>query len=122
MKFHACKTGSMIALIAATLVGAQAQTDSPQRNPDTLQSIVPTADHVSLKKPYPHYKVIDTGSLGGPNSHIHLGAHVLNNAGVLTVSADTPDTILILPTGASMGIAWSLTPRTGSRGTFRTLA
>jgi hypothetical protein len=28
---------------------------------------------------YSHYKVIDRGCFGGPTSHIHLGAHVLNN-------------------------------------------
>ncbi len=46
----------------------------------------------SARRDYPHYRVIDTGSLGGPNSHIALGSRTLNNAGVLTVSADTPDT------------------------------
>jgi probable HAF family extracellular repeat protein len=54
-------------------------------------------------KPYPHFKVIDTGSFGGPNSHIHLGAHVLNDAGVLTVSADLPDTDPYSPDGCFNG-------------------
>jgi probable HAF family extracellular repeat protein len=36
-----------------------------------------------------NYKVIDTGSFGGPNSHMSLGAHILNNDGTFTGYADT---------------------------------
>lgn len=39
-----------------------------------------------------HYKVIDTGSFGGPNSHMTIQAHILNNDGTFTGFADTPDT------------------------------
>jgi probable HAF family extracellular repeat protein len=36
-----------------------------------------------------NYRVIDTGSFGGPNSHMSLGAHILNNDGTFTGFADT---------------------------------
>lgn len=36
------------------------------------------------------YRVIDTGTFGGPNSHMSLGAQILNNAGMFTDYADTP--------------------------------
>lgn len=52
---------------------------------------------------YPFYKVIDTGSFGGPNSHIHLGAHVLSNVGVLTVSADLNENDPYSPDGCFNG-------------------
>ncbi len=42
-------------------------------------------------KPQTHYKVIDTGSFGGPNSHMTVGAHILNNNGMFTGFADTPE-------------------------------
>jgi probable HAF family extracellular repeat protein len=90
MKIHACKTGLTTAVIMATVIGTYAQTDVAQERGNS-------------KNPYPRYKVIDTGSFGGPNSHIHLGAHVLNNAGVLTVSADTPDTDPYSPDGCFNG-------------------
>jgi probable HAF family extracellular repeat protein len=35
------------------------------------------------------YKVIDTGSFGGPNSHMSLGSQILNNNGTFTGFADT---------------------------------
>jgi hypothetical protein len=38
-----------------------------------------------------HYKVIDTGSFGGPSSHLTLGAHILNNNGTFTGYADTTE-------------------------------
>jgi len=41
------------------------------------------------QKHHTHYKLIDTGSFGGPNSHVALGAHVLNNNGTFTGFADT---------------------------------
>jgi putative Ig domain-containing protein len=41
------------------------------------------------EKHHTRYKVIDTGSFGGPNSHVSLGAHVLNNSGTFTGYADT---------------------------------
>ena len=52
---------------------------------------------------YPHYRVIDPGALGGPNSHIALGGRTLNNAGALTISADTPDTDPYSPDGCFNG-------------------
>jgi probable HAF family extracellular repeat protein len=70
-------------------------------NLNAAQEFRPQQD--SSHQHYPHYKVIDTGSFGGPNSHIHLGAHVLNNAGALTVSADTPDTDPYSPDGCFNG-------------------
>ena len=36
-----------------------------------------------------HYKVIDTGSFGGPNSQINDGERLLNNSGIFTGYADT---------------------------------
>src|SRR5262245_56891060 len=49
------------------------------------------------------YKVIDTGSLGGPNSHMTNGAHILNNDGTFVDFADTtePD-----PETATPDICW----------------
>ena len=44
------------------------------------------------QKHSPHYRVIDTGSFGGPNSHINDGEHLLNNSGMFTGYADTSDT------------------------------
>src|SRR5262249_48381743 len=41
------------------------------------------------QKHHTHYKLIDTGSFSGPNSHVALGAHVLNNNGTFTGFADT---------------------------------
>ena len=38
-----------------------------------------------------HYKVIDTGSFGGPNSHINEGGRLLNNSGIFTGYADTSE-------------------------------
>jgi probable HAF family extracellular repeat protein len=41
---------------------------------------------------YHHYKLIDTGTFGGPNTYLFtqgVGAQVLNNRGVVTGSADT---------------------------------
>lgn len=35
------------------------------------------------------YKVVDTGSFGGPNSHMSLGTQILNNHGMFTGFADT---------------------------------
>jgi probable HAF family extracellular repeat protein len=57
----------------------------------------------SAMRNYPHYRVIDPGTLGGPNSHIALGGRPFNNAGVLTVSADTPDTDPYSPDGCFNG-------------------
>jgi hypothetical protein len=42
-------------------------------------------------KHHAHYKVIDTGSFGGPSSHLTLGAHILNNNGTFTGYADTTE-------------------------------
>lgn len=43
------------------------------------------------QKHHTHYKVIDPGTFGGPDSHQILGAHILNNNGMFTGYADTPD-------------------------------
>ena len=41
---------------------------------------------------YPtHYKVIDTGTFGGPNGHLIIGQHILNNRGMFVGFADTLD-------------------------------
>ena len=40
-------------------------------------------------KHHTRYKVIDTGTFGGPNGHMSLGAHILNNNGTFTGFADT---------------------------------
>ena len=45
------------------------------------------------------YKVIDTGSFGGPNSHMSLGAHILNNHGTFTGYADTTEPDPYAPDG-----------------------
>ncbi len=41
-------------------------------------------------KHHTRYRVVDTGSFGGPNSHMSLGAHILNNDGTFTGYADIP--------------------------------
>jgi probable HAF family extracellular repeat protein len=46
----------------------------------------------STQKHSLHYKVIDTGSFGGPESHMSLFAQVLNNRGTFTGYAETTDT------------------------------
>jgi probable HAF family extracellular repeat protein len=103
MKATACKTGLVIVAAIATVIGTYGQTDAMPRNVDRLQPNMSDAERNNSNNPYPHYKVIDTGSFGGSNSHIHLGAHVLNDAGVLTVSADTPDTDPYSPDGCFNG-------------------
>ena len=45
------------------------------------------------------YKVIDTGSFGGPSSHMNLGAHILNNNGLFTGYADTAEPDPYAPDG-----------------------
>jgi probable HAF family extracellular repeat protein len=50
-------------------------------------------------KQHAHYKIIDTGSFGGPNSHMNLGAHILNNNGMLTGFADTAEPDPYAPDG-----------------------
>jgi probable HAF family extracellular repeat protein len=48
----------------------------------------------------PHrYRVIDTGSFGGPNSHMTILAHILNNAGTFTGFADTAEPDPYAPDG-----------------------
>lgn len=47
----------------------------------------------------PRYRVIDTGTLGGPSSHMSLGVQVLNNAGMFTDYADTPQQDPYAPDG-----------------------
>jgi probable HAF family extracellular repeat protein len=37
------------------------------------------------------YKVIDTGTFGGPNGHMSIGTHILNDNGTFTGFADTAD-------------------------------
>src|SRR5215469_18621776 len=46
-----------------------------------------------------HYNVIDPGALGGPSSHQALGAHILNNNGMFTGFADTPQPDPYAPDG-----------------------
>jgi probable HAF family extracellular repeat protein len=43
-----------------------------------------------LQKHHTHYNVIDPGAFGGPSSHQALGAHILNNNGMFSGFADTP--------------------------------
>src|SRR5437870_597101 len=50
-------------------------------------------------KHHVHYKVIDTGSFGGPNSHMSIGAHILNNNGTFTGFADTAEPDPYAPDG-----------------------
>lgn len=50
-------------------------------------------------KHHAHYKVIDTGSFGGPNSHMSIGAHILNNNGTFTGFADTAEPDPYAPDG-----------------------
>ena len=37
----------------------------------------------------PRYRVVDTGSVGGPNSHMSVGPRVLTNSGLFTSYSDT---------------------------------
>jgi hypothetical protein len=50
-------------------------------------------------KRHTRYQVIDTGSFGGPNSHMSLGAHILNNNGTFTGYADTSEPDPYAPDG-----------------------
>lgn len=102
MNNRACKTGWMILCAMTASLCSHAQTNTTSQNVDSLQSTANNADKGS-KESYPHYKVIDIGTLGGSDTHIHLGAHVLNNTGVLTVSAETPDTDPYSPDGCFNG-------------------
>jgi probable HAF family extracellular repeat protein len=71
-----------------------------------MRLVVPlttVAAQEGVHRPYPHYRVIDPGTLGGPNSHVILGGRALNNAGELTVSSDTPDTDPYSPDGCFNG-------------------
>jgi probable HAF family extracellular repeat protein len=52
-----------------------------------------------LQKHHIHYKIIDTGSFGGPNSHVSLGAHVLTNSGTFTGYADSSEPDPYAPDG-----------------------
>ena len=57
-----------------------------------IDSQVVGEERSGLREPqrhHTHYKVIDTGSFGGPNSHMSIGAHILNNNGTFTGFADT---------------------------------
>jgi probable HAF family extracellular repeat protein len=51
------------------------------------------------RKQHTRFKVVDTGSLGGPNSHMTNGAHILNNDGTFADFADTtePDAEIATP-------------------------
>jgi len=51
------------------------------------------------QKHHTHYRVIDTGSFGGPNSHMSIGAHILNNNGMFTGFADTVESDPYAPGG-----------------------
>jgi probable HAF family extracellular repeat protein len=46
-----------------------------------------------------HYKVIDTGSFGGPNAHMSIGTHILNSNGTFTGFADTTEPDPYAPDG-----------------------
>jgi len=56
-----------------------------------LLMTIPEAWGQLTGKHHVHYKVIDTGSFGGPNSHMNAGAHILNNNGMFTGYADTTE-------------------------------
>jgi len=36
------------------------------------------------QKHHTHYKIIDAGSSGGPNSHVSIGANLFHNGGTFT--------------------------------------
>jgi probable HAF family extracellular repeat protein len=74
MKWVYSKFGSL-ALIGLSVLGSQLA--GQVKNESAL-----------LKHPT-RYRVIDTGSFGGPNSHMSLGTQILNNRGVFTGFADT---------------------------------
>lgn len=57
------------------------------------------AQHKRGQKRHTHYKVIDPGTFGGPSSHQALGAHILNNNGMFTGFADTPQPDPYAPDG-----------------------
>src|SRR5262249_41510348 len=42
------------------------------------------------KQEHAHYKLIDLGTFGGPNSYYNFSTHVINNHGVVAGYADTP--------------------------------
>ena len=48
-----------------------------------------TGANDAQSREHPRYRVIDTGSFGGPNSHMSLGSQILNNNGTFTGFADT---------------------------------
>ena len=74
MKWVLAKTGSLILLGICTL--------SPQLSGQVGSAAAPT-------KHQTRYKVVDTGSFGGPNSHMSLGTQILNDHGEFTGFADT---------------------------------
>jgi probable HAF family extracellular repeat protein len=68
------------------LLPAQAQQDTPT---DKTERGDDSQDHHPM---HHHYRLLDLGTFGGPNSHLFtqgVGAQFLNNRGVVTGSADT---------------------------------
>src|SRR5215472_6975576 len=70
---------AIILLVAALTTSAHL---GAQEQPQVEQS----------RKHHTRYRVLDIGTLGGPNSHMPLGAHILNNHGTFAVFAETPET------------------------------
>jgi probable HAF family extracellular repeat protein len=58
----------------------------------TSPTLLLAQDHSNAPEEIKHhvrYKVVDTGTFGGPNSHMSNGAHILTNDGTFTGYADT---------------------------------
>jgi len=72
--------------LVATLLLAIPVSGTAQESSQPVESVVDTKPELTR---HHRYKLIDTGSFGGPNSHVALGAHVLNNNGTFTGFADT---------------------------------
>jgi len=74
MKTTECQVLIIVLLLAAGVMPA---------------SLVAQADTNVAAQLSPRYRVIDTGTFGGPSSHMSLGMQILNNAGMFTDYADT---------------------------------
>jgi probable HAF family extracellular repeat protein len=83
--------GKQVVTLSGTGVAAGANIPAgPNLGEETLSQSVEQSTTPNHQKHHTSYKVIDTGSFGGPNSHMSVGAQVLNNSGEFTSYADTP--------------------------------